>query len=56
MDSPRPLLSAELGFFNKGTGRGEFRDPSCVAVMLGLATKLSLVSVNNLHMHMCVHG
>ena len=23
MDSPRPILAAELEFFNKGTGRGE---------------------------------
>ena len=23
MDSPRPLLSAELEFFNKGTGNGK---------------------------------
>ena len=23
MDSPRPILAAELEFFNKGTGRGK---------------------------------
>ena len=26
MDSPRPLLDAELQFFIKGTGKGKFQD------------------------------
>ena len=37
MDSPRPLLSAELQFFTKGTGQGESQDDLFMMIMSSAA-------------------
>ena len=42
MDSPRPILPAELEFFNKGTGKGNFN--------------ILVIQLNKYHLHSSFGG